>query len=629
MSKYSEVIELIRSEHITLFIGSGCSIASGAPKADDLAIKFFDMLPPILQNDLESEKGCLAKMGHALVTNDNSTERRDAVIKKLYSNLLPGEFHKKLAKVPQIHSIVTTNYDTLIEDSFNSDRIVVIRRDQDCVNINPSKTNLFKIHGDVVDLDDIILGSEDYRKADKFDKQPLLWKAVETELCRNSIVFIGYSFEDSNIQNLIDEIKERTKESFHDAFLICPYINHLKEIELQQLGIKYIEGYDIEFINETIEEINAHFADDLKNKRIGLGTSCSYAVINNLCFDVRDDGKECSASNWKRIDGEPTKTTINIEFKKKDLTLDSEMIIDGFSVPAISLSNEEIQSADIRVDGIQALPNDALCFKFGPMVNKCQLTLVDSKFNRVRSDCISYNIGERHIIKLNPGWGIIEVSTAIHVEGLPTIQNMSLHMNSTLSDLDNAIKWLEILKRMAQGEKTVIIENQTKYTIERTLSEALPWFETMLQYFINIKEIELLSGVVFNEYNGYTEDRFLDTKKVLSYLKKQPFIERLEGYEENFSIILPNDESLVPGNHYVMRAVKAITEPVLINGVPFSLPEERLLYMKSQLIKKEKIEGNRIKAYFTVRDTDIQIEYNDPDDHDIMDKVSQEEPIIV
>lgn len=39
MNKYKKIIELIRREDVTLFVGSGCSISSNAPSAKELADK--------------------------------------------------------------------------------------------------------------------------------------------------------------------------------------------------------------------------------------------------------------------------------------------------------------------------------------------------------------------------------------------------------------------------------------------------------------------------------------------------------------------------------------------------------------------------------------------------------------
>lgn len=51
MNKYKKIIELIRREDVTLFVGSGCSIASNAPSAKELADKIWPLLEPAYQDD--------------------------------------------------------------------------------------------------------------------------------------------------------------------------------------------------------------------------------------------------------------------------------------------------------------------------------------------------------------------------------------------------------------------------------------------------------------------------------------------------------------------------------------------------------------------------------------------------
>ncbi|MBQ5582225.1 MAG: hypothetical protein IIU68_02590, partial [Bacteroidales bacterium] len=55
MNKYKAIIDLIRREDVTLFAGSGCSIAAEAPSAKDLTDKLWALLEPDYQdNDIRS-----------------------------------------------------------------------------------------------------------------------------------------------------------------------------------------------------------------------------------------------------------------------------------------------------------------------------------------------------------------------------------------------------------------------------------------------------------------------------------------------------------------------------------------------------------------------------------------------
>ena len=65
------------------------------------------------------------------------------------------ETHEILAKIPQIKTIITTNYDDLFEST--NKKLQVIRRSSDYSTTVSKNQNLFKIHGDLTDTKNIIL----------------------------------------------------------------------------------------------------------------------------------------------------------------------------------------------------------------------------------------------------------------------------------------------------------------------------------------------------------------------------------------------------------------------------------------------------------------------------------------
>lgn len=57
--------------------------------------------------------------------------------------------HKMLAAIPHFNKIFTTNYDTLLEDSYPESERDVVRNDDDCTYLN-NPTAIIKVHGDFV-----------------------------------------------------------------------------------------------------------------------------------------------------------------------------------------------------------------------------------------------------------------------------------------------------------------------------------------------------------------------------------------------------------------------------------------------------------------------------------------------
>lgn len=121
-----------------------------------------------------------------------------------------------------VSSIITTNYDQLIESIFNFTPLI----SNDIVLKNPYGS-VYKIHGCVTNPSNIIITSTDY---DDFDKKYEFIKAQLLSIfIHNPIIFIGYSISDDNIKNLLktifSNIQPNSDESkkIRDNFLLIEY----------------------------------------------------------------------------------------------------------------------------------------------------------------------------------------------------------------------------------------------------------------------------------------------------------------------------------------------------------------------------------------------------------------------
>ncbi|CRI55811.1 SIR2 family protein [Pseudomonas sp. CCOS 191] len=98
--------------------------------------------------------------------------------------------------VKNIGSIITTNYDQLLEEVFEFSPLI----GNDILLSNPYGS-IYKIHGCVSSSDRVIITKDDY---DKFDKKYELIRAQLLSLfIHNPIVFVGYSINDDNIKKIL------------------------------------------------------------------------------------------------------------------------------------------------------------------------------------------------------------------------------------------------------------------------------------------------------------------------------------------------------------------------------------------------------------------------------------------
>lgn len=112
------------------------------------------------------------------------------------------EYKKFLSKAKVI---VTTNYDTLVEDllsSINQKPTVYIGQ-KGFFDETYNWSELFKIHGDVNDPSSIVITENDYKT---YDENSILISAkILSNLINSPIIFVGYSLTDRNVQKLLTD----------------------------------------------------------------------------------------------------------------------------------------------------------------------------------------------------------------------------------------------------------------------------------------------------------------------------------------------------------------------------------------------------------------------------------------
>lgn len=183
---------------------------------------------------------------------------------KIYlSNLLEANIYKdemkdeisELKKARKnISSIITTNYDTLIEDIFKFNPLI----GNDILLSNPYGS-VYKIHGCISQPDKLIITEKDYNKFNA--KYELIRAQLLSLFMHNPIVFLGYGIGDDNIKNLLKTIfsyvKVNTEEAkkIQENFLLIEYEKGSSNIETQE--------HDIE-VEDSLIRVNKIKTDDFK-----------------------------------------------------------------------------------------------------------------------------------------------------------------------------------------------------------------------------------------------------------------------------------------------------------------------------------------------------------------------------
>lgn len=138
-------------------------------------------------------------------------------------------------------SIITTNYDTLLEELTGFNPLI----GNDILLSNPLQA-IYKIHGCVRSPKDIILTEEDYTAFD--ERYELIRAQLISLFIHNPIIFIGYSIGDENIQKVLRTI-----------FSYVSYDSELgKKVASNFLLVEYDRGNE----EAVIEDINFQLRDN-------------------------------------------------------------------------------------------------------------------------------------------------------------------------------------------------------------------------------------------------------------------------------------------------------------------------------------------------------------------------------
>lgn len=273
------LILLIREKRIVLWAGSGFSMYAGYPSARSLCQLICDAAKN------QEDKDILNRHIHSLV--DISMEFEQLYSRKALIELISSIYdaqpktvpfaHQLCAKIPQINTIITTNYDHLFEYAYQ-DKLNVISGEK-LKNPEQNSVTLFKIHGDTSNDNSLVVTSKDYATFyDRLDS--LLWSKVKVTLAEHSILFVGFSMEDKNIEDVFEKVLMQIDTHGLEFFIAVP---HLDEHKLKHFNT-ICETTHIpitgEKLMEIIEcEIRENIVYDAINKKVDIDQA------HEICHD--------------------------------------------------------------------------------------------------------------------------------------------------------------------------------------------------------------------------------------------------------------------------------------------------------------------------------------------------------
>ena len=198
-----DYIKCIKEGSAAIFAGAGLSVASGYVDWKEL------LRNPAKRIGLDVNKETdLVALAQYIYNKDGSKQPMAELIRNNFvscNNI--NENHEILAKLP-IKTYWTTNYDSLIEDSLrkNGKNPDVKKSVKDLSTIISKRDAVvYKMHGDISNASDVVLIKEDYELYDL--RNQLFSISLKRDLISKTFLFIGFSFEDPNLEYILSKVR--------------------------------------------------------------------------------------------------------------------------------------------------------------------------------------------------------------------------------------------------------------------------------------------------------------------------------------------------------------------------------------------------------------------------------------
>lgn len=262
------------NKRLVVFVGAGASIASGYPSWCEVVEKIAKNLP-------YDTKGLDLLRIPQYYYNERGRNEYEKFMRKIFRHqeILPiHEIHKEIIKLGT-SIIVTTNYDNLIERAFEEYGVFlnVIAEDKDIPYKNIGHT-LIKMHGDF-EHHNFVLKEDDYLHYGQNFK--IIETFLKSLIATNTLLFIGYSFNDPDTKQIFSWIKEILGENMLRAYMlnVTDDYNELHQKYYRNLGINVIYAKEI---HKSISDLSKLAERTLKFINISPNNSVIDKIYNYL-----------------------------------------------------------------------------------------------------------------------------------------------------------------------------------------------------------------------------------------------------------------------------------------------------------------------------------------------------------
>lgn len=262
-----EYIKAIRDGNAALFAGAGLSRPSGF-------VNWKELLRPLAADiglNIEDEPDLTLVAQYVRNKAGNRGAINKALMEAFNIKVELNDNVSILTRLP-IETYWTTNYDRLLEDGLReanrnadvkmeSEQLPNTKRDRDAV--------VYKMHGDIEHPSKAVLTKDDYVKYET--SYPLFREVLKGDLVSKTFLFIGFSFEDPNLDYILNQTRRLLGENIRNHYWITKTVSKgdlsdeefgykkaqqdLREADLSRQGIQIVYVDDWTEITDILREI--------------------------------------------------------------------------------------------------------------------------------------------------------------------------------------------------------------------------------------------------------------------------------------------------------------------------------------------------------------------------------------
>ncbi|MGE0076377.1 MAG: SIR2 family protein [Bacteroidales bacterium] len=593
--------KLIRKEEVIIWAGAGMSLYAGYPSGKRLTEILIENLTSKEKEEIDINIPLpdLAEEFYRIKGNNKNSLLQilnDTFLKKAESK----DIHDRLAIIPHFRTIITTNYDSLFEDSYGQKAQKIFKTTQ-IPYINNKKTQIFKVHGDLSEPESVILTKSDYNNFFKENKDNgTYWSVIRERLATKAVLFLGYNLEDPNVSVIFDRITDSLGENRKEGFLVAPNLPQHKVNNLIKKGIHYIDSTAEKIISELLLHLKEHIISDIETGKTSADTFREFLANIDLLPDLKADKDRYKVTSLKGTKDD-IHGVVNFTFKnEKEFIKELNDFANGRKFGTFEIPEDKLLNADFWYGGVK-FPNSEgilkLEFKSVPKLE----TKIDIRFD----DGFEYNgitsklYGSPNLIEIHLEIENADIVVKVDLETMPEIKvKMSYNHKEICKNVKTEIDLFTLLMKLADGKMFTVfpeLGNPISKVFPKS-SELLKQSTFFYSYFINLKKIENHYNVRFsNIHINSVNDKTIKTVEYLVTVIEEEYLvldwddELTMTLIDNYSDEIVEQFKNVNELNAPVVALHKVEEIIELHGLDINLGYKKIEFMDTYVTNLQAI----------------------------------------